>query len=120
MEVRNMNKEERFYYYALYCFVTHWAGYMATLVMLLTIGIIISTSSVLRHPLYFIIVIIVAGVGSLFFLWRMSTFGGVVNQKIGADVRKTMWIPHPWNLILGGAITFGMTIINLVTLFLTM
>ena len=106
--------EERLFNHRLYHLVYHWAAYVATLVLLLTLGAIVCVSPQIRYPGYLHFANIAGGAASLFFLWRMNTFGNKVNSMIGGLDGETQWfMKHPWNIIFGGFVTIVIVIINL-------
>ena len=106
--------EERLFNNRLYHLVYHWAAYVATLVLLLSLGAQVCVSPQIRYPWYLRFANITGGAASLFFLWRMNTFGDKVNSLMGGPDGETQWfMKHPWNLRFGGFVTIVIVIINL-------
>lgn len=120
-------ERDRVYYRALYHLVTHWAGYLATVGLLVTLGTVISTSNVIRPRYYCLAAIAVTFVGSVLFLVRINTFASIVNdpQMIPApEVAKTDWkwgekviLKSPWNLVTGGIVALVIAIADIAALF---
>lgn len=106
--------EERLFNHRLYHLVYHWAAYVATLVFLLSLGALVCVSPTIRYPAYLRFANIAGGAASLFFLYRMKTFGDKVNQMISGVDQETQWFfRHPYNLWFGAAVTLAIIIINL-------
>jgi len=115
----NTPNPEWVYNHALYHLVYHWAAYVAFLVLLITIGVILSVAPVppVRvSRLYDAFAIVVCGTASGFFLWRMDTFGKVVNQSLKGAAAATMWTSDPVNLWIGAAVTGCVVIADIVVL----
>ena len=104
------------FYHALYHLVAHWAAFIATLGLLLTIGLILATSPTIRHrsPCVYLIIIVLSG--SWWILWRMWIFVNFLNTKLPTDYLRTIvwgWIPHPYNLVAGALGALAITILDL-------
>lgn len=115
-----MADESWAYYHALYHLVTHWAAFVATLALLVTIGVVISASPTLGNRWYFIFAIATTTIAAWFFLWRMGTFGAVVNTSLKGAASTTYWlIPHPWNLLVGAGVSLVVAALDFIALYQT-
>jgi hypothetical protein len=107
------------YYHSLYHLVTHWAAYVATLGLLLTIGVVISASPKLGNRWYFVLAIIVASGASFFFLRRMHTFATDVNRILDVEADETKWLPGSLNLVIGACVTLAVAAMDFIALCLS-
>jgi hypothetical protein len=105
------------YYHALYHLVSHWGAYMASMGLLLTIGVLLSTASIPGRARkgFCIAFIAVVPLGAWFFLWRMYVFANEVNHRLAAisdyvSRVDTHWLPHPYNLLTAAAVAFGLAV----------
>jgi hypothetical protein len=106
--------EDRLFNQRLYHLVYHWAAYVATLVLLLSLGALVCVSPTIRYPAYLRFVNIAGGAASLFFLYRQKTLGDRVNEMVGGVDREAQWfLKHPKNMWFGGAVTVIIVIMNL-------
>jgi len=77
--------EDRIFYHALYYLVSHWAAFIASLGLLVTTGVIVSTVATPLNGirrLYCQAAIATMFFGSWFFLWRMYTFSSIVQRML--------------------------------------
>jgi hypothetical protein len=104
------------YYHALYNLIALCAAFLATLVLLFSIGVVISVSPALRNRWYLGCAVTAGAVGSWFFLWRIHTFGQFVNAQLGDIAKSTQWVPEPWNLLIGATIVLVVTVLDFIVL----
>ena len=100
-----MAHQDWVYYHALYGVVTHAAAYVATFALLVTAGIVLSTSQKVSHRWYLGGVIGLAGVAAVYFLARWYMFSTIVNETLGGGVAKTVWVGPGLLTTLGVALT---------------
>lgn len=106
--------DERLFNLRLYHLVYHWAAYVATLVLLLSLGALVCVSPTIRYPWHLRFANIAGGSASLFFLYRMRTFGDGVYELLGGPDEKSQWfLTHPRNLVFGAFVTLVIVVINL-------
>ncbi len=116
-----MTNEDRLFNHRLYHLVYHWAAYVATLVLLLTLGawVAVTPASFIRDASYLRFANIAGALASWFFLLRMKTFGDEVNALMGAAAHvKPQWflrwfLTHPRNLWFGAVVTLAILVFNL-------
>src|SRR5689334_1902060 len=100
------NQADWSFYHALYHLVTHWAATVTILVLLLTVGVILlTTSGPMRiwQKVCACLVIAITAALPIYFLERMATYGAFVTSQLPAEyVTKVDSFPHsPINLYLG-------------------
>ena len=93
------------YYHALYNVLTHAAAYVATFALLITAGIVLSTSQNVSHRWYLGSVIGLAGFAAVYFLLRWYVFSTIVNETLGGAVAKTVWVGPGWLATIGIVLT---------------
>jgi len=106
-----MASPQDIYYYRLYHLVAHWAVFGATLALLITTGLMASSQEI-KHLWFFRSAIVITAFGSCVVLWRMNTFGSLVNQYIGAAAETTRGPLGSWNLIFLGVAVVGLAVLD--------
>lgn len=102
MEVKMPAKDEWVYYYALYIGLAQWAAYIAVLVLLLTIGFLLSTSqiSTITHTKTAVSALLMLWVAEVYLVIRVIRLGNFVHEKLEGAFRGLELISHPYNHIL--------------------
>ena len=125
MNNENLQDERRFNH-ALYHLVYHWAAYIATFVLLMTLGMltVITPNLPTKAICYIVFANILGLVGSAFSLLRINDFAKIVVKGIGqSSVADTAWkiwklrMEYPGNLWIAFAVAFLVFIVNLIVLF---
>ena len=117
MKDDNKKLSDRGFYVALYFMIAHLTAYVAILVLTITIGVLISTSSM---PLVILsgcraawvtVALLVLMAGELYSLWRMANLGNIVIVGLPAtEVQWLLFIKHPWNLSLALIVALASTL----------
>jgi hypothetical protein len=89
-------KEELFYYFALYHHLAMATGYLTILVLMLSVGVLLSTSSTaVRKPSAAVAVVFVLWGIEMYLVARMKKYSTHVIGCVGDDrVKKLETIPH--------------------------
>jgi hypothetical protein len=111
------------FYHALYHLLSHWAAFMATLGLLITIATVMSTSFLepIDRLRRFCSVASVALTlfGSWFFLWRMFLYSSIVNRML--PNHYTRQLPgvsaSQWILVIAAGITSAIAGLCIIILF---
>ena len=75
------------YYHALYHHVAHWAAYVATMVLLVTVGLLVSLTPItsgsgLGQRKFGAGAAVVCGlIAAIYFIKGMDTYGGILNTE---------------------------------------
>jgi hypothetical protein len=110
-------KDDRRYYFALYFATAHLTAYIAILVLLITIGLLISTSSVpipvmtCARTTATIIAFIALMCADIFCIVRMIQLGDtIIGSLPDKDIPGLLLIKHPFNHLLSIGATFSFTL----------
>jgi len=96
------------FYHALYHHVAHWAAYVATMVLLLTIGFLVSLTPIVGSPFGMrrmgaYAAAVCAFFAASYFIRGMNTYGGIINSEYLPDsyLQKVLSLPHTWMIFSG-------------------
>src|SRR5437879_4685768 len=97
MSTREEN--DRLYYYALYHLLTQWTAYIAILVLLLTIGFILSTAqtTTITHTKSAISALVLLWGGEIYLVVRIVRLGNFIREQLGETVNRLELLRHPQN-----------------------
>jgi hypothetical protein len=87
------NEGDRVFNHALYHLVTHWAAMVTILVLLLTVGVVLLTTTGPMQCWKKVCACVVIGITAampIYFLTRMVRYGKVVNAQLPADYVSRM------------------------------
>jgi hypothetical protein len=111
---------ERLFNFRLYHLVYHWAAYIATLVLMLSLGALVALTPSLTNPYavwYLSFANIAGACASWFFLVRMKTYGDQLHSLMGGAGKASQWyLKHPFNLLLGAVVTLIILVFNLIVI----
>ena len=102
-------KEDWLYNYALYHGLAHWTAYIAILVVLLTIGLLLSTQiNTTSHRVTASFALVALWLGEVYLVFRIMKLGNFVHKQIGETIKQVELLPHPYNhlISLGAATLF--------------
>jgi hypothetical protein len=111
----NKEKEQK-YYFALYFTIAHLASYVAILVLTITIGLILSTTTIEISPpriKYLIFALITLFVAQIYSIIRMVQLGNHLLEVLPKSVYGLLSIKHPINLILPAFVAFVFTVMDI-------
>ena len=110
-------KGDRRYYFALYFTIAHLTAYVAILVLIITFGLLISTSlaplpilSCSRSTVV-IIAFIALMCADFYCIWRMIQLGNIILEGLpDKDIHGLLFINHPLNQLLSIGATIFFTV----------
>lgn len=102
------------YYHALYNVLTQAAAYVATFALLVTVGVVVSTSQAVNNRVYLAVVTVLACVVAVYSLVRWHLFSGIVNEKLGEAAGRTVWLRAGWLASIAAIVTVGLAVWDVV------
>ena len=110
-----MNEEDRTFTHAIYNAVTHWAAFMVTFGLLLSMGVVVTTAPKLTGMRFAFIASAVGAMllASIYFLQRILTFGGRIQSGLSSSYLRAVWLfglDWRWSLLLGGVASVAVAV----------
>lgn len=90
---------DRAFYFALYLSLAHWGAFIAILILLITIGMLLSTSQIagnVAHPKSAATILCALWVGEVYLIIRIVQLG----KRLAPTYHSSELIPHPYNHII--------------------
>ncbi len=100
-------REEFFCYFALYHTLAHWTAYLTILALLLTIGVVVSSTN-LTHPKSAAVAIVILWGIEIYLAVRIAQLGAYIRGKLSNPPYRLELIPNlPWVIGIGATIFAG-------------
>jgi hypothetical protein len=119
-----MKERDRRYYFALYFTIAHMTAYIAILVLIITIGVLISTSSTPMPVLSCLrgttvaIALIVLLCAEFYSIWGMVQRGKIILDELSdKEIHGLLLIKHPINQLLSVAAAIYFTLWDILLVF---
>jgi hypothetical protein len=107
---------DRLYYYALYFILAHLGAYVAVLILLITLGMLFTSQTVVlergRRALLILLPLTALLAGALYSVWRIFSLTVIVHEGLGDAASRRVQSLYPWHELAAAVVAIGVWLWN--------